>query len=581
MEGRSIDTVAVDEPPYESFTVLLDDPAAQPTLGFNVYADTFAQLIEHSRPQFAVGIFGDWGSGKTTLMRAIEHRVAAKPELMLPVWFNAWRYEREEHLIVPLLDNLREALERWSKSQTDDDGRVKDAARKFGRAARALLRGISIQGGVAVVQGTLDIGKMMEPAGSEDEASSFYHAAFREMQDATEMFVGEGSRRIVVFVDDLDRCLPTNALQVLESMKLFFDFAGFVFVVGLDQGVIERSVEAKYHAGAPQPAQVVIEQRTSALDGEGPDDGSTLQSARVRSQREEAPPISGADYIKKLFQLPFSLPHLTTGQLGGLIEALCTTEILPPAQAEELRFTVAPHLHYLSNRNALNPREIKRFINGYVLQMKLLTPNLPAVNPHAVIAIQLMAFRPDWRALYEVMADEPVEFIEEVKREIEPYRASVFSVGDEEEPVPESFVSYLRRDGKELLHTESLSSYVLSAEQTQSTDPGPRLASQAVRRLRRYLSEATRDTANPSRTAEATADIAQLRGALSGSSRSVYPPLLVDALRLTDSLEQAVKGLDDTPIPAERATQAESLRETLEHIGIAVREMRRQTSTPF
>jgi predicted KAP-like P-loop ATPase len=39
--------------------------------------------------------------------------------------------------------------------------------------------------------------------------------------------------KIVIFVDDLDRCLPDNALDVIESMKLFFDLPGFVFVVGL------------------------------------------------------------------------------------------------------------------------------------------------------------------------------------------------------------------------------------------------------------------------------------------------------------------------------------------------------------
>jgi hypothetical protein len=530
-------------PPYESFTVLLDDPTVQPRLGFNVYADAFAQVIEHSRPQFAVGIFGDWGSGKTTLMRAIERRVAAKPDLMLPVWFNAWRYEREEHLIIPLLDNLREALEAWSKANSDAGKRVKKAAAMFGHAARALLSGISIQGGVTVVQGTLDLGKVMESTGPEDKAASFYHAAFSEMREAIETFVADGPRRIVVFVDDLDRCLPTNALQVLESMKLFFDFTGFVFVVGLDQGVIERSVEAKYQSAGTQQTQVVIQQPRTTPDADGVAEGAILRAPGLRSSGGDAPPINGADYIKKLFQLPFSLPHLGVAQLGDLIDALEATETLPTAQAKDLRSIVSPHLQYLSDRDALNPREIKRFINGYVLQMKLLSPRLGFVSPDAVLAIQLMAFRPDWRALYEVMTDEPDEFVEEVKREIEPYRATPFSVGEEEVPVPESFVSYLRKEGKALLHESSLRSYVSSAEQTQTTNPGPRLASQAVRRLRRFLSGAAEVVVDPARIASATSDIAQLRDALSGSSRSVFPPLLEEALTLTDSLERSVKGL--------------------------------------
>jgi predicted KAP-like P-loop ATPase len=61
-----------------------------------------------SSPQFAIGIFGGWGSGKTTLMRAIEDKLDSSRAVS--VQFSAWRYEKEEHLIVPLLDTIREAL---------------------------------------------------------------------------------------------------------------------------------------------------------------------------------------------------------------------------------------------------------------------------------------------------------------------------------------------------------------------------------------------------------------------------------------------------------------------------------------
>jgi hypothetical protein len=85
-----------------------------------------------------------------------------------------------------------------------------------------------------------------------DDPVSFYHASFNAMKEAIREFVAGTDRRIVVFVDDLDRCLPNNAPEVLESMKLFFDLEGFVFVVGLDQSVIERAIELKYETpGGP------------------------------------------------------------------------------------------------------------------------------------------------------------------------------------------------------------------------------------------------------------------------------------------------------------------------------------------
>ena len=79
---NATDTAAA--PDFTPFTVFLDDPSDQPRLGFGVYADCFAQIIEHSQPRFAIGIFGDWGSGKTTLMRAIQKRIAGRPDTMLP-----------------------------------------------------------------------------------------------------------------------------------------------------------------------------------------------------------------------------------------------------------------------------------------------------------------------------------------------------------------------------------------------------------------------------------------------------------------------------------------------------------------
>jgi len=80
---------------FDDFTVLLDEPADVPGLGWAEYSGALAQIIGHSAPRFAIGIFGDWGSGKTTLMRSIWRELEPRQDVVL-VWFNAWRYEREE-----------------------------------------------------------------------------------------------------------------------------------------------------------------------------------------------------------------------------------------------------------------------------------------------------------------------------------------------------------------------------------------------------------------------------------------------------------------------------------------------------
>jgi hypothetical protein len=61
-----------------------------------------------------------------------------------------------------------------------------------------------------------------------------------------EQHVTNNDGRLVVFVDDLDRCLPEKAIEVLEAIKFFLGAPGCVFVLGLDQDVIARGIEMKY-----------------------------------------------------------------------------------------------------------------------------------------------------------------------------------------------------------------------------------------------------------------------------------------------------------------------------------------------
>jgi hypothetical protein len=104
-------------------------------------------------------------------------------------------------------------------------GLARRAAVAIGRAGKALLAGVTLSAGLPGLGVTLEPGKVLadlQAAPQEPgEALSFYHVGFNLLRDAINEFSQQGARRVVVFVDDLDRCLPENALDVLESMKLF------------------------------------------------------------------------------------------------------------------------------------------------------------------------------------------------------------------------------------------------------------------------------------------------------------------------------------------------------------------------
>ena len=260
--------------------ILLDSPTAEPALGFGDIARAFATIIEQSEPRFAIGIFGGWGSGKTTLMKAV--RACLASDSLVVVDFNAWRFEREPQLLVPLLDSVRAALIRWSEPrELETRQKVRAVATRIGRVVRALATGLSAEIGLpGAATVTYDVGTVLDalsPPGEPESAQSLYVAAFQELERAFGEFSDGGVTRVVVFVDDLDRCLPGNALDVLESMKLFFDLPGFVFVVGLDEDVVERAIRAKFAEG----------------------DAAAVPSA---SSQALAGRRLGREYVKKIFQ---------------------------------------------------------------------------------------------------------------------------------------------------------------------------------------------------------------------------------------------------------------------------------------
>lgn len=544
---------------YGNFRVLLDDPAERPALGYTEYAQAFSDIILRSRPQFAVGIFGDWGSGKTTLMRAI-WRELDDPNVVR-VWFNPWRYEREAHLIVPMLDTLREALAEWAALRTAGvvQGRARRAAEHVGRAARGLAAGLSLSAkiplGLLGVEATLDPSKVMAAFNEReaaDEPTSFYHASFIAMRSALDEFVAGGARRVVIFVDDLDRCLPLNALEVLESMKLFFDTEGFIFVVGLDQRVIERSIELKY------ATRITSSSGLESHVGETEEVGDTS--------------VTGADYVKKIFQVPFGLPRISTAELPTYFNAVVTGSGLSAAQSNDLRKNVRPHLQFLSGAASVNPREIKRFLNAYTIQMKMLAARAAPANPDptVVLALQTMSFRQDWRHLYEQLVSDPGRFIADLRLAV----SSPQQDGSLGSAFPREFLTYVRDQAGALLTTQ-LEPYITSVEATRSSDPGLLEAHGVISRLRQRTRGLTPGPELVEVISEFHGAVERLSGLVGGSASKSRGS---DLARLVERLRGEVRKLEPEFDGEALTAWSERVSAILEAIDDDIRILRRHTT---
>jgi hypothetical protein len=555
-----IDTAQPRKSDYASFRILVDDPADDPALGFPDFADAFAEIASLSPPRFAVGIFGSWGSGKTTLMRAIWARIADRKDV-IPVWFNAWRYEREEHLIIPLLDVVREALLEWAAHSEEENtnrtivGRARRAAAAMGSSARAIATGISfsarLPGGFA--EAKLDLEKVLASDTSEDAGPvSLYHASFVTMADAVEGFVTAGARRrrgdprpnpqrrIVVFIDDLDRCLPLNALAVLESMKLFFDLEGFVFIACLDQQVIERAVELRYaeprERGADEPR--------------APASGMTSEQALAPS----AGSVSGRDYIKKIFQVPFGLPVVDRSLLEELVSKLVEARRLDAAQRRDLMGRILGHLSYFSDEGGVNPREVKRLINAYTLQAKLMSLKLPKQDPKAkvdldtILALQVIAFRPDWERIWRRLEADPDGFVDRLNQGLTRTQ-DADTVWVDGEPLPPRLVDYLTKGpAKPLRRNKRLKAYLSSSQASHSSDPLILQAQAAVDDLRRFTRDVNENTDRARLSAILHERLDPLKSALSQATWARELKPVVSRLEMDASALVAGEGAPEVPI---------------------------------
>lgn len=342
--------------------VLDDQPSSEDHLGFASYSTALRDLVLHpeTRTPLTLGIFGRWGTGKTTLMHMLEHDLREKG--LVTVWFNAWQYSKEDQLwaafLQSLLNRMRNDLRPFQRLQFDwsllrarvdwnalpqvavlSTWRALVAAlplvaawpisQLMGETALAVL--VQVGGGAASVG--LAAWLMLKPVveavrqnvkpdfsllhkDSEYQKHVAFLDSFRDhFQDIVNSLPVKGGKRLAVFVDDLDRCSPDGTLQVLDAIKLFVDIPGCLYVLGVDVDVVHKAIASKFK-----------------------DD-----------------PVAQREYLGKLIQLQFQLPVLTRVKTRNFVERIAPE--LPDFRCRDV------FVEGLST----NPREIKRTISMFSL----------------------------------------------------------------------------------------------------------------------------------------------------------------------------------------------------------------------
>lgn len=329
--------------------VIVDVPRPDPELGFERFVSAIAAAVVGGSPaQYTVGLYGPWGTGKSSILLSLKDALGSYDEVTV-VEFDSWRHERAQNLLAPLIYAIREAMSQRGKNV------------QWGR----ILGGLEFQAfgfGIRV------------PSGSDRAAEATI--AVKEYMESMEALTKIGSelakgQRIVVLIDDLDRCSPDRVIEVLESIRLLMDVAGFVFVLAIDYEVLVDAVETKYkHMGK-----------------------------RVDAHR----------FIEKIVQVPFRIPTVDSAAgdfLGSLIPkwTQLRDDWFVGLTDEDIRSVAG-----LALRD--NPRQIKRVLNSYMVARHIDWEGLATSKPKAQALLASLAMQLRWPNEFEELVSDIARYL--------------------------------------------------------------------------------------------------------------------------------------------------------------------------
>lgn len=195
-------------------------------------------ILEKVPTPYVIGIFGDWGIGKTSLLKLtisrLKNRESNKTSIaLLEEPFEAWRYEAGESLVAPLLNEISRQFELSKKS-------------KFHKILNATSLSVS-EIFLKKLTGT-GLKDIKDYWNFYDKWADEANRAKGEFNHLVETILKKKKAdRLVLFIDDLDRCSPDKAVNLLESIKNFLAVANTVFVIAVDSGVLASYIDEKYH----------------------------------------------------------------------------------------------------------------------------------------------------------------------------------------------------------------------------------------------------------------------------------------------------------------------------------------------
>jgi hypothetical protein len=231
-----------------------DNPTIVDLLGFGGVVDAVVRILDSGElDPVTVGVQSGWGGGKSTLLKLIEERLNDSGHLLV-VKVDPWEFENSDDVRGTLIALVLNALQVQVESK--EAGVPKDRAAKIVEKLHGLRRRIAwgrvakvlVMSAATMTPNLPELVDALTPAppGGTDEKGREKPqtmAGFREDFESL-MKMDLGFTKVVVLVDDLDRCLPPATVGTLEAIKLFLSVKKMAFVIAADEDLVRASIDS-------------------------------------------------------------------------------------------------------------------------------------------------------------------------------------------------------------------------------------------------------------------------------------------------------------------------------------------------
>lgn len=437
-----------------------DNETTEDLLGFKVHADLLIDVIKDDTIlPVTIGVFGDWGSGKSSILKIVNEELKGEGDNLkdgtLVLYFNGWLFEGYDDAKAALLESIIKSFEEHKTI----GNKVKDKTKKLLNSVkwmRALGLGFKkvilpaasayFTGGVSLIPFLAQELSKVDPKDLIDKLSSEKGEAFlkeiidtkeedettlvRDFRDDFRSMIDKSEiKKLVVIIDDLDRCTPDRIIENLEAIKLFLNVDKTAFIIGADPRIVRHAIEYRYKT-----------------QGKSDEDSNN----RIVE-----------DYLEKLIQIPYNLPKLSDSEVETYISLLIckrelSEEVFKKVFNEFQKFRARDRYsvygfaaikssvsedgqHLLSKKLTAipalvpvitqtlsgNPRQVKRFLNTLTLRQRLASvaklPNFDDTILAKLMVLEyseLVLFRQlyDWQVLVKGIPEQ-IKILEKIVKE--------------------------------------------------------------------------------------------------------------------------------------------------------------------